>query len=475
VLLNGQKPPLEIALMKVACLNRMSLAAAVLLASSATLAQSPTPAADASALSEITSQQSAQASDRVAKAHARAGTAARSVLGLSADSMNPDELEAQLADRIPGFAGWVHREDGSSVMRMARIAAVAPGGAASTQSAAASAALERMPAAAAFARSMGLGVRVQPALWDSRQLLTFKDKVFAQAAVKGVIATSIDREANRVEVTYNADLDAAAIDALSDKLVASGIPRSAIVLKPGELPVARATTGVSVRSQPLPLAAGAQFNFNTTEGGFVCSVGVPAVRGGVRGFVTASHCSQSVYNVSASTSTTAPNGTFVGRETVDPSGFACSLPDTLGCRESDALFVSGGPANAVDFGRVLITRSNSLTVAGTIPVTGSVNFPAVGQRVYKTGRTTGTQTGRVARVCVNTLVSNGASGTYGALCSVEVDSSTFSDGGDSGSSIWQYDGTGAVINGILSYGNSTSTGYSAWGGVTKELGALTIR
>jgi hypothetical protein len=246
-------------------------------------------------------------------------------------------------------------------------------------------------------------------------------------------------------------------------------------MKPGELPKSIATTGVSVRSQPIPLAAGAQFNFSTSSGSFVCSLGVPATRAGVRGFVTASHCSQQVYSVGAGTTMTAPDGSFVGRETVDPAPFACSLPDTLGCREGDALFVSGASANVVDFGRVLITNSGGLLVRGTIPVRGSQSYPTVGQTVYKTGRTTGTRSGRVARVCVNALVGNGAGQTYGALCSVELDSSTFIQGGDSGSSVWLYDGVGAVVTGIVSYGSSTVGGFSPWGGVTKELGALTIR
>jgi hypothetical protein len=440
-------------LKNVARLNRICAGVSLLLVSSVALAQAePSPAV----LATMTAQQEAANGDRVAKAHERAGVAARALLGEAASTMNPDELEAQIADRVPGFAGWVHREDGTTVARMVRGTG------------------ERSAAMAQLRQSMTSGFEVKPALWDSRQLLGFKDAAFAQATPAGVIAVSIDREANRVEVTYNQDLDVSGIELLTKQLVAAGVPSAAMVLKPGEMRISNATVGVSVRSQPIPLAAGAQFNFGTTSGTFVCSVGVPATRAGVRGFVTASHCSQRTFSVTAGTTMTAPNGTFVGRETVDPAGFSCSLPDTLGCRESDALFVSGASANVVDFGRVLLTNS-SLVVTGTIPVTGSLAYPTVGQRVYKTGRTTGLRTGFVARVCVNALVGNGAGATYGALCSVEINSSTFSAGGDSGSSVWVYDGTGAVINGILSYGSSTTTGYSPWGGVTKELGTLTIR
>jgi hypothetical protein len=408
-------------------LHHLSAAVVLLCGSSVAMAQNKEqPSVDVSAatVAVLMAEQEAASTDVVAKAHARAGVAARAMLGQAADSMNPDELEAQLADRVPGFAGWVHQDDGTTVMMMVR--AGKAGGA------------ERAAGATALTQAMESKVLVKPALWDSRQLLSFKDKVFSMASVKGVIATSIDRQSNRVEVTYNADLDAAAIEELAQKLVGAGVPRAALLMKPGELPRSIATTGVSVRTQALPLAAGAQFNFNTSAGGFVCSVGVPAVRAGVNGFVTASHCSERVYSVSAGTTMTAPNGTFIGRETVDPAGFACSLPDTLGCREGDALFVSGGPANATDFGRVLITNTGSLIVRGTVPVRGSQAYPTVGQLVYKTGRTTGTRSGRVARVCVNTLVGDGAGATYGALCSVELNSSTFIQGGDSGSSVWVY-------------------------------------
>ena len=335
---------------------------------------------------------------------------------------------------------------------MLRLARAAPAGGDRTAAAA---------ALAALTQAMDNSVEVKPALWDARQLLGFKDKAFAMASVQGVIAVSIDRQANRVEVVYNVEMEARAIEELAVKLAAAGVPGAAVVMRPGELPINVATVGVSVRlqPQPLPLAAGAQFNFSTTSGTFVCSLGVPALRAGVRGFVTASHCSQRTYSVGAATSMTAPNGTFIGRETVDPAGFSCSLPDTLGCRESDALFSSGGPADAVDFGRVLITNTGSLTVTGTVPVRGSQAYPTVGQTVYKTGRTTGTRSGRIARICVNALVGNGAGATYGALCSAELNSTTFIQGGDSGSSVWVYDGVGAVITGIVSYGSSTTGGF----------------
>lgn len=427
----------------------------------------------------LRAQQEAIAPDRMMKSQERAAITARNVLGPAADTMNPDEAEAAIADRVPGFAGWVHSEDGKTVARMTGASGLFD--TAEKKGTAKSGEQAKWKSmntpSATLAKSLGESGDVRKATWDSRQLLDFKNKIFSMASAKGVIAVSIDRDANRIDVAYNQDLDAQTLQALTARLTAAGVPAAAISMRAAELPKRSATVGTSLRSQPLPLAGGAQFNFGTTGGTFVCSVGVPARINGVQGFMTASHCSESTYSVSARTRMTSPGGTFVGAESIDPAPTSCSLPDTLGCRESDALFVSGGPGNAVDFGRMMYTsvNSGSLNVVGVLNVQGTLNYPSVGQTIYKTGRTTGTTRASVARVCVNTLVSEPDGNTYGALCSVEVASSSFIAGGDSGSSVWTYNGTGPIITGIVSYGSSTTGGFSPWGGVVKEFGTVTVR
>jgi hypothetical protein len=420
----------------------------------------------------LRAQQDALAPDRMMKSQERAAVTARSVLGPAADTMNPDEADAAIADRVPGFAGWVHTEDGKTIARMTRSSGLFD--IAEKQGDQAKWKSLNTPSAT-FAKSLGDAGNVRKAQWDSRQLLDFKDKVFSMATAKGVIAVSIDRDNNRLDVAYNQDLDAKALETLTARLAASGVPMTAMSMRAAELPTRNATVGTSVRSQPLPLAGGAQFNFPTSAGTFVCTLGVPARINGVQGFMTASHCSESTYSVSARTRMTSPGGTFVGAESIDPAPRSCSLPDTLGCRESDALFASGGPANAVDFGKIMYTNFGSLTVAGVLNVQGTLNYPSVGQTIYKTGRTTGLTRGTVARVCVNTLVGEPDGSTYGALCSVEVNSSTFIAGGDSGSSVWTYNGVGPIITGIVSYGSPTTGGFSPWGGVVKEFGTVTVR
>lgn len=121
---------------------------------------------------------------------------------------------------------------------MLRLARAAPAGGDRTAAAA---------ALAALTQAMDNSVEVKPALWDARQLLGFKDKAFAMASVQGVIAVSIDRQANRVEVVYNVEMEARAIEELAVKLAAAGVPGAAVVMRPGELPINVATVGVSVR------------------------------------------------------------------------------------------------------------------------------------------------------------------------------------------------------------------------------------
>ena len=438
----------------------------------ATSATATTAEGNAEFSTMLRAQQDSLAPDRMMKSQARAAATARSVLGPAADTMNPDEAEAAIADRVPGFAGWVYGEDGKTTARMTRASGLFDQ--AEKQGDQAKWKSMNTPSAT-FAKSLGESGDMRKAQWDSRQLLDFKNKIFSMASAKGVIAVSIDRENNRIDVAYNQDVDASALQALTTRLAASGVPQAAMSMRAAELPKRNATVGTSVRSQPLPLAGGAQFNFPTSAGTFVCTLGVPARINGVQGFMTASHCSESVYNVSARTRMTSPGGTFIGAESIDPAPRSCSLPDTLGCREADALFVSGGPANAIDFGKIMYTNFGSLTVAGVLNVQGTLSYPSVGQTIYKTGRTTGLTRASVARVCVDTLVSEPDGNTYGALCSIEVATGSFIAGGDSGSSVWTYNGVGPIITGIVSYGSSNTGGFSPWGGVVKEFGAVTVR
>jgi hypothetical protein len=451
------------------------IATAIAIAGMACTAVAQTPLESAGNAAPVNANSAAP--DRGLQAHEKLGRSARSLIGSRAEDLNPDELEAAIADRVPGFAGIVYRKDGKGgidenrpIARMAARSGLFDGNVLKAD-------WRRIDSPAANGvKRLAADVSSQAAQWDSRELLTYKKAAFALASTNGLMSAWIDREANRVELVYNRKLDAAGVQALSGRLEAAGVQMAAVVLRPGEPMSAQAQIGVSVQNQQQPLSGGSQFQFNTTRGGFNCSVGVPATLNGTLGFVTASHCSERVYDQSVSTDTFAPtlSSTFLGTESFDPQNFSCSLPDSLGCRESDAMFVEAAAgADSVELGRILLTNVGSLTVTGTINVIGHSKYPAVGKQVSKTGRTTGTRSATIARVCQDTLV-NAGYGTYGALCSIEVDNPSFSAGGDSGSAIWIDTGNGARVAGVLSYGNGFSTGFSPWGGVLKEIGKLKL-
>jgi hypothetical protein len=377
--------------------------------------------------------------------HHSARIALMAILGLSsfaataqqAQRLNPDQLEAAVADRTPGFAGYVHHEDGRVVARMVE---------------------------------NGSG-------YNARELLTYKERAISTASLNGVIAASINRESNRVEVAYNAALNAQEVRAVAARLEAAGVPMAAVTLRPSEPMKFRAQVGQSIQTQTPPLAGGSQIvSGGTSSNETECSMGVPAIRDGVVGFVTASHCSASVFSF-------VPNNTFfaptlqsplLGNEAVDPAGTNCLAQANRGCRESDAMFVAAASDELMDFGKILRTDS-LLNVTRTINVVGTTDYPAVGRVVHKTGRTTGTRAGRIARTCVDTLLSDGVEGNYLVQCATEVDNPMFSSPGDSGAAIWISVAGGAKVAGILSYGNGSTTGFSPWGSVVKDLGPLTVR
>jgi hypothetical protein len=351
--------------------------------------------------------------------------------------LNPDQLEAAIADRTPGFAGYTYREDGTAVARMVE----SSGG------------------------------------YNARELLTYKERAMSTAMLNGVIAASINRESNRLEVAYNAALNAEEVKAAIARLEAAGVPMAAVTLRPSEPMRFRAQVGQSIQTQTPPLAGGSQIvsGFGTSSAETECSMGVAAIRDGVVGFVTASHCGPSVFSFVSNNTFFSPTlqSPLLGNEAADPTGTSCQAQANRGCRESDAMFVAAASDVLMDFGKIL--RSKSLTVTGTIDVVGTTDYPSVGRVVHKTGRSTGTRAGRIARTCVDTLLSDGVEGNYLVQCATEVDNPMFSSPGDSGAAIWISVSGGAKVAGILSYGNGSTTGFSPWGSVVKELGALTIR
>lgn len=227
-----------------------------------------------------------------------------------------------------------------------------------------------------------------------------------------------------------------------------------------------------------PVVAGVQIRFSA----YVCSLGFNAIRNGVTGFVTASHCSDRQGSVDGTQYYQPVNqvaAEFVGTEIADPAyrrNFN-GCPRGRVCRFSDSNFVDG--ANGVDFQLGTIAKTTgpnngSLEIAGSFTITGE-GSASVGQTANKVGRTTGWGQGTVTRTCTNTGVSGS---NIVLLCQtfVEHSSAVIVQGGDSGSPVFRIQsGNNVTLLGNLWGGNSSGTlfVYSPMSGIETELGALT--
>lgn len=229
-----------------------------------------------------------------------------------------------------------------------------------------------------------------------------------------------------------------------------------------------------------PVPAGVQINFP----GYLCSVGFNAVRGGVSGFVTASHCTNTQGGVESTPywqplQSTDP--TQIGTEVADPNYFSGSgCPSSYICRYSDSAFVRYDSA-AADGGLGQIARTSgpnngSLDTIGTFTITGE-GSAGPGTTVNKVGRTTGWTQAKVSSSCANVAVS----GTnFVQLCQNIVTSrrDTIVQGGDSGSGVFTINsGNDVTLQGVLWGGSSNGRTmvYSPMANIemSSELGQLT--
>ena len=232
-------------------------------------------------------------------------------------------------------------------------------------------------------------------------------------------------------------------------------------------PIVQVTT---LQGYVRPVVGGLQIRFSQ----YLCSLSFNAVRNGVSGFVTASHCSD-IQGAVDGTQYYQPlnqvTNEHIGQEIADPGFFRCARGRK--CRYSDANFSAGDSAVNFTLGGIAKTtgpNNGSLDIGGQFTITGEESGVAE-QTVNKVGRTTGWTQGKVTNTCVNT----GVSGTnIVLLCQNFVDAGV--GAGDSGSPVFRIDsGDNVKLQGTLWGGNTAGTMfvYSPIGNIEQELGALT--
>lgn len=206
----------------------------------------------------------------------------------------------------------------------------------------------------------------------------------------GIQTLDIDDKTNRIKITVKTE---AAKNKVASQLRAIGVPDGAVTFEYGE------TTPLdNLDSRVRPLIGGLNA---------YCTIGFPAVRNGVSGFITNSHC-MDVMGGTTGTKVYQPgyptkySDDRVGTETVDPnfqvgsSGSNCPL--TFRCRRSDSAFVTTHSNVAIRKGEIAKLSSNVITStrykvkwitydtgAGTDP--GTIFLSAA--PIHKVGHTTG--------------------------------------------------------------------------------------
>lgn len=114
----------------------------------------------------------------------------------------------------------------------------------------------------------------------------------------------------------------------------------------------------------------------------------------------------------------------------------------------------------------------NLSISAWLEVPSKVTYPAQGQVVHKTGRTTGTTSGTIQWACAD-INSGGTPHTY--LCNyIATSSSQNGSGGDSGSPVYIASPGAATITGVM-WGAGSSPwnfSFSPLGSIENELGVL---
>jgi hypothetical protein len=380
------------------------------------------------------------------------------------------EFASLAAEKIPGgFGGWFFDDEGvlHVYLKDTRVRG------------AAIAALQSHLAGRTFSlRGRGLDIanmRVLEGQYDFVELNGWFDRLDSLFQVEGVVFTDIDEMKNRLVVGV---LDDSVRRAAQATLADTGVPPEAVLFEvtPPMRPSADSLTGY-VR----PVTGGLQIASRK-----LCSLGFNALRGGVSGFITASHCTD-VINGLDSTAKYQPQVTnstwYIGSEAADPNRYTGGdCPANYECRWADAAFFRYAAGVSTDFGTIARTTGSSRTsgskiidpVEGRFRIIGRVWYPSAGEVLDKMGRITGWTYGNVSKTCGN-WNPEGTNTLY--KCQDYVDAGVAT--GDSGAPVFGLSGDLAVkdvyLYGILA-GQTSSTNFifSALWNIENDLGAITV-
>lgn len=409
------------------------------------------------------------------------GPPASPALAALAQDPTPDPMA--VAGAVPGFGGYFIDASGAPTVYLTD----------PVQRPAAEAAL------GGFLASFGwtaADLRVRQGEYDWIQLDAWHRAAGPAAlAVGGAVFSDVDEGSNRLRF---GGVDAAAVAGIVSAALAAGVPEAAMRVQLAA-PVVPAAT---LRDKVRPAPGGMQIQFFASPASplvNVCTLGFNAVKDGVSSFITNSHCTnvqggltlRTDYYQSTRGGVIPSPDNFLGFEVDDPDYFTGGVcPLGRRCRYADAARVQYGAGQVFSMGTIAraVFRNDRLVSGDTDPtvleidplqptwrIAGEQQDPVLGQRLNKTGRTTGWTGGEVTGTCVDVNV-GGSDVTQ--LCQSLVQA--YVAGGDSGSQVFGEHTDGSVYLAGLLWGSSTNlvTGavqfiFSPLSAVYAELGTVT--
>jgi hypothetical protein len=311
--------------------------------------------------------------------------------------------------------------------------------------------------------------------WHDRQRMT-------TLALPGVVATSIDEGSNRLNVKVS---DMAALAEVEQALSELGVPLDAVDIV--ESAPVEFYQSLNLTDKVRPLIGGIEIG----SGAGTCTLGFLAVRSGVAGFVTNSHCMATQGGL-LGTVLYQPTGLVeanrIGREAVDPQYFTGGdCPSGRRCRFSDSAFVQremGSSTDSLpvtaDFGFIALPSNyanGGMTIDTKVQITKEASSIIEGMRVQRVGRTSGATEGEIIDTCedVNVNMSD-----VTLFCQHRMEA--VSAPGDSGSPVFTWSSVflppGASIPATLygiewgGFGDRDESFFSPISAVQAELGSL---
>ncbi len=314
--------------------------------------------------------------------------------------------------------------------------------------------------------SVNREVRIRPVTFSFADLYDWYQVTKLQIfTVDGVIGADIDEAKNRISVIISTETSTD-LSHLKEIFKSYGIPVKAYGFEISE-PIELNTT---LRDETIPLTGGPQiFRRDTANPNLVhiCSTGFIADINGQTGMITASHCTElyglpdnSVFYQGSYIQ--GQNSTLIGPATLESQhagGVNC--PASRRCLNSDSAFIPI-PEGLSTSTSVIKTKTLNSSPVNLEPKTGSrrvwsslfdFGTVVVGDKVYKTGRTTGTTSGVISDTCVDLAINNSII-FLNCHMQVTADTSQFGDRGDSGSAALGAIGGADTLNYTYNYGKS---------------------